>query len=280
MNTVLIESGSSKSSWILLFDKKIIKEFTLAGINPSTQSKSSILSLLEIAKQNLGDLPTQAIYFYGAGCKGMAQIMMQELLNHCFITEKIEVHSDLLAAARSSCNGKEGIVCILGTGSHSCLSDGHVITHERPSLGYLLGDEGSGNFYGKLLLQAYFYKMMNSSLDEKFIESFPFVREEYLSQLYSSPRISFELAQFFPFLINNKNEALIQEIINTGIRAFYEARLKEYEPKNSIPVYIVGNVGNQLKLEYLQFLEMKGFKQIYFNPLPIADLINYHNKYV
>ncbi|MEO6692842.1 MAG: hypothetical protein ABIO44_10920 [Saprospiraceae bacterium] len=280
MNTLIVDSGSTKSDWVLLFNNEIKEEFTLAGINPITQSKSSILSILDIAKQKLNTYPIEAIFFYGSGCKDVASLMMSEMLKYCFFNSEINVFSDLLAAARSSCDNNVGIVGILGTGSHSCLSDGHQITHERASLGYLLGDEGSGNYYGKELLKAFFYEELSSNLKSKFIECFPFISDNYLSSLYSSNKVSAELAQFFPFLIQNKNSVEIKKIIQKGINEFYNQRISCYKDYSNWPLHIIGSVGLQLKNEYIEFLSMHGFNNIFFYSKPIDGLIKYHQHYV
>lgn len=279
MKILITEAGSSKSDWCLLNNGIIEQEFTTAGINPTTQSKSNILSVVEIAKQKLKNQEIQAIYFYGAGCKGAGKIMIHEILNFGFSDSNVFPESDLLAAARSSCNGNPGIVAILGTGSHSCLSDGHNILHEKPSLGYLLGDEGSGNYYGKKILRAYYYKQLDEELIKEFESEHNFIHDHYLSALYSSPKLSFELAQFFPFIIKYKNHPQIFKILEEGIEDFYNQRISHYSDKTSLPTFIVGSVGMQLQEEYIQFLNKKGFNQIYFNSKPIQGLINYHTQY-
>ena len=138
MIKVLVDSGSTKSDWLVLNGSEPILQFELAGLNPMTQSKSSLLSQIEMAKNKLQSIHPESIIFYGAGCKDLAAQIIETLLKDLFPSCLVQVHSDLLAAARANCAGKEGIVCIMGTGSHSCLSDGHQIIHEKPSLGYLL----------------------------------------------------------------------------------------------------------------------------------------------
>ncbi|NOT35992.1 MAG: hypothetical protein HOP11_01280 [Saprospiraceae bacterium] len=280
MKILIVEAGSSKTDWILVSEAQNLLEFKTSGINPTTQSKSNILSVVEIAKQNLRNHDISTINFYGAGCKGVGKTMMLEILQYCFDKTEIVVESDLMAAARSSCNGSEGIVAILGTGSHSCLSDGHIILHEKPSLGFLLGDEGSGNAYGKKLLKAYYYKEMDDELLKKFESDYHFIHENYLSALYSSPKTSFELAQFFPFIIKNKEDAFIQKIIQEGMLEFYNQRLSYYNETSHLPIHIVGNVGIQLQEEYTLFLRQKGFTFVNFNASPIRGLLQYHSKYV
>ncbi len=280
MKILLIEAGSTKSDWVVMDSNSEILTFSHSGINPTVQSKSTILSTLESAKQSLANIQISELFFYGAGCKETASIMMSEMLSTVFSSVlKVYVYSDLLAAARSSCLGKKGVVAIVGTGSHSCLCDGHQIMEEKPSLGYLLGDEGSGNYYGKELLKAYFYKEFDTALSLEFEKEFPILKENFLQYLYSSPKINSVLAEFFPFLLKHKSNDVCQKIISKGILEFYHTRLEMYEYLCPIPLHFVGSVAGLLQSEYLENLASSKYNSIHFNPKPIAGLIQYHRMY-
>ena len=279
MIKVLVDSGSTKSDWLVLNGSEPILQFELAGLNPMTQSKSSLLSQIEMAKNKLQSIHPESIIFYGAGCKDLAAQIIETLLKDLFPSCLVQVHSDLLAAARANCAGKEGIVCIMGTGSHSCLSDGHQIIHEKPSLGYLLGDEGSGNHFGRLLLRAYFYKDFNPEVCQIFEQSFPQISDHYLGQLYSSNRVSAELASFFPFIINHVEVPAVQKIIEEGIESFYNFRVKQYKPQAELPVYFTGSVAFALQRQLETYFAQKGFHNVFFNQKPLLKLAEYHIKY-
>ncbi len=279
MNQLIVEAGSSKSDWLVFSEGIVNEEFTTAGINPSTQSRTTILANLRLACQKLNIHSIIKVFYYGAGCKGIAAIVIQEMLQYLLPQAEIHVYSDLLAAARSSCQGQAGIIAILGTGSHSCVSDGHQITESKPSLGFLLGDEGSGNSYGKKILRSYFYGELDEALKNEFETVFPFVREEYLSRLYSSPQISKELAQFFPFLIEHKKNKYVQSIIVQGVNEFYNSRLEQYEKNTALPIHLAGSVALALKEEYTDLLTYKGYREIKFNPKPMEGLLKYHLHY-
>ncbi|HRG33139.1 MAG: hypothetical protein IPJ83_09985 [Saprospiraceae bacterium] len=279
MIKVLVDSGSTKSDWLVLNGSETILQFELAGLNPMTQSKSNLLSQIEMAKNKLQFIHPESITFYGAGCKDIASQVLFTILQELFPSSKIEVYSDLLAAARANCDGNEGIVCIMGTGSHSCLSDGHQIIHEKPGLGYLLGDEGSGNHFGRLLLRSYFYKYLSPELCQDFQNNFPQVTDNYLGQLYSSNKVSAELASFFPFIVQHITDPTIIDIIKECLDAFYRHRINQYQDQNQLPVYFTGSVAFALQNQIETYFAFKGFHRVFFNKKPLLKLAEYHYKY-
>ncbi|RME94922.1 MAG: hypothetical protein D6772_13890, partial [Bacteroidetes bacterium] len=156
---VIADSGSTKADWKFVDSDKVHTLHSI-GFNPVFHDSDFIERELRQALGDLvaGDQPT-AVYFYGAGCwdsKRKAPIV--DALKSVFPQAAIQVHHDLLGAARASCGQEAGIACILGTGSNSCLFDGRQIIDQVTNLGYLLGDEGSGTHLGKQLIQHYFYR--------------------------------------------------------------------------------------------------------------------------
>ncbi|HRI34759.1 MAG TPA: hypothetical protein PLD02_13485 [Saprospiraceae bacterium] len=276
---IIVDSGSTKAHWALINDHGLISIFETTGINPMTTSKSSILSSLNIVYQHFIKETIETIHFYGAGCKGAAKEGLQNIFHDVFPNTSAILESDLLGAARSCCGGKPGIVAIMGTGSHSCLSDGHKIIHERPGLGYLLGDEGSGNHLGKLLLKSYFYDELTTVLRLELELSHPTVKDNYLATLYSSNRVSKELASFVPFIIDHLQYPEIINIVRTALKEFYSNRLSYYSDKKEWPLYFNGSVAYLMR-EYLKpFLLEYGFTNVHFNQNPIHSLVQYHLNY-
>ncbi len=276
---IVVDSGSTKAHWALINDHGLISLFETIGINPMTTSKSSILSSLNIVYQHFIKETIETIHFYGAGCKGAAKEGLQNIFQNVYPNTRVKLESDLLGAARSSCGSKPGIVAILGTGSHSCLSDGHQIIHERPGLGYLLGDEGSGNHLGKLLLKSYFYDELTTELRLKLELSHPSVKDNYLATLYSSNRVSKELASFVPFIIDHLQYPEIIDIVRTAFKEFYSNRLSYYSDKKEWPLYFNGSVAYLLREHLKPFLLEYGFTNIHFMQNPIHSLVQYHLNY-
>ena len=179
MMTLIADSGSTKTDWTLLHSSnpqlktEVIATFRTQGITPIHQTAGDIREILErellpqlssfpraklIASGVLENplLQNLHLYFYGSGCTPAHVPMMVQLMVEELSPKTVEVHSDLMAAARALCQHEAGMACILGTGANSCLYDGEQIIQNTPALGYILGDEGSGSVLGRLFLNAIF----------------------------------------------------------------------------------------------------------------------------
>ncbi|MDQ3142586.1 MAG: hypothetical protein M3Q56_10115 [Bacteroidota bacterium] len=277
---LIIDSGSSKTNWAYVQKPPSVQYFTSGGINPSTQSRTYIHSTLMLAAQHFSEYDVTEIQFYGAGCKNQAAENLKLILQNCFPKATIFVHNDLLGAARATCQGNNGIVCILGTGSHSCLSDGHHILHQRPSLGYLLGDEGSGNHLGKILLKKFYYGQLSASLTQQLLENFPELKEHFLPEIYMSKNTSSELAKFVPFIKEFEMEPTIATILNEAFQLFFVERILPYQDKKNWPIYFIGSVGFVFQQQLNEILITHGFLQPIYLQNPLDSLINYHLTYV
>ena len=151
---LIADSGSTKTDWCVAKDGFTVKRFTTQGINPYHQDKRRITGIVldELLPQT-SEYKLKKIVFYGSGCRDETIPTMKNILYSAFNNNvEVEIYSDLLGAARAICGHEEGIACILGTGSNSCLYDGKKIVGNIPPLGYILGDEGSGATLGKIFI--------------------------------------------------------------------------------------------------------------------------------
>ena len=189
MNMILIaDCGSTKTDWVLCDDDDIIARARTQGLNPTHQKSEEIFEILskELTDEITSHTP-EKIYFYGAGCAyENANNRMRMALENIFETKEIHINSDLLAAARALCKHEEGIACILGTGSNSCLFDGEKITENTPALGYILGDEGSGAHLGRQLLSDCLKKQLPKKICDKFFEQYDLNIATILENTYHS----------------------------------------------------------------------------------------------
>ncbi|MFN8281187.1 MAG: hypothetical protein U0V49_12990 [Saprospiraceae bacterium] len=279
MNILIADAGSTKTEWVMVEAGKDSTFVLTPGINPSTQSRTTVWSSIQIARNQLNFSKIDKIEFYGAGCRDHAAMMMSAMLKEAFQCEDAFVHSDLLGAARAGCQGQPGIIGILGTGSNSGLCNGHQITQTRPALGYLLGDEGSGNYYGKLILKAYYYQELDPLLCCQLEEAYPQIKENYLSALYSMPMVAAELASFFPWIAARRSDHQIKELIHSGITDFIKNRIQPLLKDSHYPIYLAGSVAFQLKEEYRTALRSLGIEELYFIEKPLKGLIRYHEDY-
>ncbi len=214
---LLADSGSTKTNWRLTGKSNVMKEIKGPGLNPNYQSAEQIHSELRKLKSQLGDVAIDTIYFYGTGCGNEKNRgIVQNQLNQLFPGIEIRVSHDLLAAARALFHQESGIACILGTGSNCGYYDGSTITHNIPSLGYLLGDEGSGMKLGSALLRAYFRKTLPLELNLKFEEQHPISMPDVLNAIHSKQFPNRYIAAFAHFIKKNIDHEFLQHLV------FYE----------------------------------------------------------
>ena len=160
---LIADSGSTKTTWMeVISGNKIVTE----GLNPHFTTDERLLSVCDFVRQQFSNINSpDSIHFYGAGCGNNTQRnRVKKLLSAGFNTENVEVETDMLGACRAVSTGRESLVAILGTGSNACFFDGYKIKYQPTSTGYILGDKGSANHVGRLLLDEYLTHVMPSGL--------------------------------------------------------------------------------------------------------------------
>ena len=219
----------------------------------------------------------QQIYFYGAGIvndeKGE---LIRRALNRIYSSAVIETHSDVLGAARALFGDKQGLACILGTGSNVCLYDGEKITQSISPLGFILGDEGSGAVMGRKLLGDYFKEVMPAPLREEFTKKYNLTREEALNRVYRSERPNHFLAQFTPFLSEHKNSAYCQAFVQENLMEFFERNVTKIPGYSKFPIGFTGSVAWFLSQLLNNTASYYGFEKTIIIKDPIDGLGKYY----
>ncbi|HMH34727.1 MAG TPA: BadF/BadG/BcrA/BcrD ATPase family protein [Puia sp.] len=243
MNILIADSGSTKCEWCLLRNgkKKLVET---QGISPYFLNTIQIEQILRnellpgIAKANI-----DSIYYYGTGCGSAAnRLIVNKAIKATFPNASIHVNHDLMGAARALCGKTKGIACILGTGSNSCYFDGKKIVKNSPGLGYVLGDEGSGAYLGKKVLQYYLYNTFDEDLRYKFDAAYTTNQAEILENLYKKPLPNRYLASFAIFLAENRGHYMVENIAEDGINDFFYNHLCKYQESWKYPIHFVGSV--------------------------------------
>ena len=274
---LIADSGSTKTDWVLHNGTDIVARVKTQGLNPTQQSAEDIYGILlaELAGQIKTDAP-ETIYFYGAGCAyETANNRMEAALKKIFRTNDIHINSDLLAAARALCGHEEGIACILGTGSNSCLFDGEKIIDNTPSLGYILGDEGSGAHLGRQLVSDCIKKQLPTELREKFMKQYNLDVAGILERVYRSPLPNRWLASFTPFLSENRKNAHIHALLKHCFTQFFQRNTMVYR-RSWLPIHIIGGVGINFANEIKETAESLGLSIGNIVESPMKGLIEYH----
>lgn len=277
--SLIADSGATKAEWSLIHNGKK-KAFFTQGISPYFLSTDQIADLIqnELAKK-LKNITVEKVFYYGTGCANVDNAKsVKAAIKRVFTKAKVEVNTDLVAAARALCGHEKGIACILGTGSNSCYYNGKKIVKNSPGIGYVLGDEGSGAYLGKLVIQHYMYNNFDDDLRARFDAKFVTTPSEILENVYKKPLPNRYLASFVMFLVENRGHYIIENIIQDGFDDFFMRHLYKYEQIDQLPVNFVGSVAFGFK-DVLQVLCNKyDFKlgSVLKNPMP--GLIKYHNE--
>lgn len=240
---LIADSGATKCEWRLVENGKN-KTIITQGISPYFLNSAQISALLgkELIPK-LKNAKVTDIHFYGTGLsnKENAAIIKKVLKGH-FPKAKIEVQTDLLAAARALCGREKGIACILGTGSNSCYFDGEKIVKNSPGIGYVLGDEGSGAYLGKKVVQYYLYNTFDEDLRARFEKRFQVSPIEILDHVYKHPLANRYLASYAIFLAENRGHYMVENIIEDGLNDFFFTHLYKYRESWTLPIHFIGSI--------------------------------------
>lgn len=273
---IIIDSGSTKADWAIV--KNEANFISTLGINPYFHNQEKIAEIISAQEEITAEIKelAQEIYYYGAGCPDdYYKNIVKDGFQKVFPNSKIHVEHDLLGAARAACGKKPGIAGILGTGSNSCLFDGKNITDNIPALAHVLGDEGSGVYLGKLLLQSYFYRELPDDLRKEFNQEFSKSDDEIIHEIYGEGQNRY-IASFAKFVIERKNHEFLQALIEESFVAFIKRHLLKYQNARELPVNIVGSVAALLELELRSALEKNGLTLGRIIQKPIKELLSYH----
>lgn len=279
MNILVADSGSTKCEWCLLHDGK--KKFIYTqGISPYFLNQQQIQELLQTEllpkfKNTLID----EVYYYGTGCNDPAnKKLVQKAIRGVLPTAKVHVDHDMMGAAMALCGHKKGIACILGTGSNSCYFDGKKIVKNIAGTGYVLGDEGSGAYLGKKVLQYYLYNTFDEELRYKFDAEFTTNSFEILDSVYKKPLPNRYLASFALFLAKNRGHYMIENILEDGLNDFFFMHLCKYSESWKLPIHFTGAVAYGFKDVLKELADSYEFELGNIYQKPMDGLVEYHRK--
>lgn len=277
---LIADSGSTKTDWRLIDDNHEIYQYATQGINPYFHTQEQIAEIIE--KELLFQLSKSVqthifeIHFYGAGCATIPKkkIIASALIGF-FPSSHIQVHSDLLGAARALCGHQPGIAAILGTGSNTCYYDGTNIVENHASTGYILGDEGSGAHLGKTFIQAYLNKELPEQIRKRFEERFELGKDEILDRVYKQPMPNRFLASFSKFIYQNLKEQYLVDMVAKCFNDLFDKHILKYEHA-SLNLNCVGSVAFYFSNILRAVATNKGVQIDKIIESPIAALTLYH----
>ncbi len=270
--TLIADAGSSKTDWVMAMPGGAVS-VTGRGLNPLTMKPSFVCRELKAVLNKLPAKPSR-IFYYGAGCKNDAG---KKLMTSCFaqvVEAKVEVESDILAAARAVCRHSEGIIIAIGTGSHAALYDGKDIIDDKPSLGYLMGDEAGASWLGKNLIRLAACRRLPDTLLAEFRLRFSRPMDEIIAAIYRAADSAKQLGHYGRFVIDNGRHPVFADLIRQGLHALIEFRLVGYPTE--LPVYACGSVAWALKNELREALAAHHFSLAMVAKSPMEGLTAFH----
>ena len=276
----VVYSGSKSAFWKIANNGKTIAECTMPGINPCFNEPKHILYLLSknIALINYAE-QIKRIYVFAAGTSAPSkQKELADTLNVFFKNSKITVKDDLYGASIAACYNQTGIVCILGSGSNCAYYDGKNPEQNNYGLGFILGDEGSANYLGKILLKRYLENKLPEDLKLKFEEKHNVDRSNALERVYKKPGVQQYLSSFLDFYIENITHKYIVQLIDQAFECYFKIYLMPTIAKHpNEEIHFVGTVAGNFQDRLRTIAQKHGINIISITKEPIYNLLNYYS---
>lgn len=279
----IVDGGSTKCDWVILENTgKVSQKTESVGFNPNIISADLIPQEIE-KNPHLFLIKNQLdyVYFYGSGC-GTAEnaLLVETQLQKVFPYAKVTVKEDLTAAAYAAYKGKPAIVCILGTGSNSCYFDGKSVRRDLPSLGFLIGDEGSGSAIGKHLVRRFFMKKLPQDLHQEFVETYHLTIDDAIKNMYHNPRANAYLAEFNKFVIQRKQHPYFQNLVFDEMKNFFEYQVLPYEEAREAEINFIGSIAYYYEDILRAAAAELNLTVGHIVQKPIESLVEFHQKYI
>lgn len=275
--TVIGESSSTRTEWTLVDDGVVVEHAFTVGLNPYFQSRREISHSIRL------ELPEAFfkrrwthVYFYGAGCSNPEKNKIVESSLVAQFKTPVTVMSDLLGADRGLLVHERGLACILGTGSNSCLYDGHDIVRNVRPLGFILGDEGSGSALGRIFLGDVLKGLAPRELAEAFFDKNKVTPDDIMDAVYNNASANRNLRDYSFFLSEHLDHDYVVTLIDREFSRFFERNLCQYADYDRLPVAFVGSVATTYSELLLDVASRYGvhIQKIVRNSMP--GLVTYH----
>lgn len=277
MKKLIIDAGSTKTEWVVLDGGRVEDHITLGGFNPNYNDSNVFMDILY--KDLPKDFPVvDAVYYYGSGCGSEAnrEDVAQYLKVRFKEAQEVRVTHDLMAVCHALLGREKGVACILGTGANSCLYDGNEVIGQGVSLGYLVGDEGSGCYIGRKVARAYFYDLMPLELKLSFEQTYHLEIKDFIYNVYHENVASRYLAQFAKFAGEQQQHPYMRQLVKECFEEFIQHFVLRYQDCHSLPISFVGSVAFYFQELLKECLETKDLRLGIIMQSPMEGLIKYY----
>tara|TARA_Y100001933_G_scaffold133464_1_gene132899 strand:+ start:115 stop:969 length:855 start_codon:yes stop_codon:yes gene_type:complete len=275
---LIAESGSTKTDWVLIDESNKKRYFKTIGFNPFFHTTDFIISTISLNKDLIAfSKAITKLYFYGAGCSSekMNNVVLSALKS-LFPNAYSTVDHDLKACALATYEGVPSISCILGTGSNSCFFDGKTIREEVPAIAYVLGDEGSGAFYGKQLLKDYLYNRLPIEIKNDLETKLEISKEKIFDNVYMKPHANVYLASFMKFISTFKDHPYVTKMVEEGMDEFVKTHVCCYPESKNVKTHFIGSISKIYEKELRYAADKNGIILGNIIRKPVENLVDYH----
>lgn len=273
---LIADSGSTKTEWALVSEDET-ETFETSGMNPYFVTQNELFKIKEIVLKKVNGRSITNIFFFGAGCNSSEKKnVIEDFLKSTFIYSKIEIESDLLGAAKALFGNNKGIAVILGTGANSGYYNGKEITFKTESLGYVLGDEGSGAYIGKQFIINLLYGNFSKEIETNFKKEFGIGKTEILENIYRKPNANKYLASFTHFIKKHIGNKEVKKVIENAFDELITNHLLKYPEIKKSKVGFVGSIASVFSEILIERCKFNGIKIKLIMAKPITKLVEYY----
>lgn len=274
---LVADSGSSQSDWMLALPEAEPLSFITKGLNPFFVNEKDIAKIIQHAEEitPYADRVSE-VYFFGSGCSSPdRREMVSNALSQLFTNAFISVETDLVGAAYATCGSRKGYIATLGTGSDISFFDGAEVLPTRQGMGYVLGDEGSGVWFGKQLVTKFLYGTMPVDLAGKFQSQYRINKEIVIKNVYQRATPNAYLASFAPFMGEYSKHPFVDDLLRAGFREFVITNIKPFPDYRDYVCHFVGSIAFYFEPQLREVCEQYGVKVGKVLRRPIKELFDY-----
>jgi N-acetylglucosamine kinase-like BadF-type ATPase len=279
---LIADSGSTKCDWMLIKENEEAQSFNTMGFNPYFHNEAVISNAIRQNTELLRFAPEVTMLFlYSAGCSSKElKVLVERALRSVFTNAQIYVDHDLVGAAFATWDDAPAITGILGTGSNACYFDGDIVKQATNGmgLGYILADEGSGSYYGKILLRNYLNNLLPEPIFIQLRDKYKLNRDVIVENVYMKPHANVYLASFMKVLSENAELEWVQDTINQGMKAFMESHIILFKNHQRVPTHMIGSIAYYFESNLRDVASKYGVQIGTIIKKPIFGLVNYHLK--
>ncbi len=274
---IVVDSGSYKSDWMFTPAGGQALTFRTAGINPFFTPEKEIVRIIQHFKAIKPYIEEATeIYFFGSGCTSPdRREMVSNAVSAVFKNAFVSVDTDLIGSTYATCGDRPGIICTMGTGSNISFFDGETVQPSKHGTGFILGDLGSGAWFGKKLLTDYLYGLLPPELSDDFGARHDVTRENVIRHVYQEAHPNTYLASFAPFMSEHAEHPYISSLLYNGFEEFVKTNIFSYPDFQEHICHFVGSIAYFYSQPLYAVCENNGIKVGKIIRQPIQDLYDY-----